>query len=180
MSSRHLALLRGINVGGKHLLPMKDLAAMFEAAGASEVRTLIQSGNVVYKADAELAQKIPSVVEAGIRKHFGFDAPVVARSGEAVAAAMDASPFRARGVPEDVLHLMFLKDAPTEDRVKALGTSPFLPDDFALDGDVVHLHLPNGVGRTKLTSAWFDGRLKTVGTLRNWATMTKLRGMLEG
>jgi uncharacterized protein (DUF1697 family) len=105
---------------------------------------------------------------------------VVSRSAESVAKAMDASPYRAEGLSEDVLHLMFLKDQPSPDRVKALGTSPFLPDDFVLDGDVLHLHLPNGVARTKLTNAWFDGRLGTVGTLRNWRTMVKLRAMLEG
>lgn len=177
---RHLALLRGINVGGKHLLPMKDLAAIFEAAGTTEVRTLIQSGNVVFSADGKLAARIPGLVEAAITKRFGFDAPVVVRSAAQVAAAMDASPFRNRGIAEDVVHLMFLKDKPAANRVKALGVSPFLPDDFFLDGDVVHLHLPNGVARTKLTNAWFDGRLGTVGTLRNWRTMVKLRAMLEG
>lgn len=176
----HLALLRGINVGGKHLLPMKDLAAIFEAAGATEVRTLIQSGNVVYGAEAKVAAKLPGLVEAAIQKQLGFGAPVVTRSATQVAAALDASPFIARGIPEDFVHLMFLKDRPTAAQAKALGNSPFLPDDFVLHGDVVHLHLPYGVARTKLTNAWFDGRLGTIGTLRNWRTMQKLRAMLEG
>ncbi len=176
---RHLALLRGINVGGKHLLPMKDLAALFEAAGAEEVRTLIQSGNVVYRADAKAAAKVPGLVEAAIKGRFGFEAPVVARSAAQVAAALDTSPFFTQGIPEDFIHLMFLKDRPSAAQAKALGTSPFLPDAFVLDGDVIHLHLPNGVARTKLTNAWFGGRLGTVGTLRNWRTMQKLRAMLE-
>ncbi len=176
---RHLALLRGINVGGKHLLPMKDLAALFEAAGAEEVRTLIQSGNVVYRSGAKAAARIPGLVEAAIQKQFGFEAPVVSRSAAAVAKAMETSPYLAQGLSEDVLHLMFLKEAPSPAQAKALGNSPFLPDDFVLAGDVIHLHLPNGVARTKLTNAWFDGRLGTVGTLRNWRTMQKLRAMLE-
>ncbi len=179
MASLHLALLRGINVGGKHKLPMKDLAAIFEAAGAKDVRTLIQSGNVVFAADAKLAKRIPGLVEAGIQARFGFPAPVVLCSAAEVAAAMDRSPFRAKGLSEDVVHLMFLKDAPDPAKAEALGPSPFPPDDFVLEGRTVHLHLPNGVADTKLTNAWFDGRLKTVCTGRNWRTMTKLRAMLE-
>jgi len=180
MAGLHLALLRGINVGGKHSLPMKDLLAIFEAAGASEVRTLIQSGNVVYAADAKLAKRIPALVEAAIAKGFGFEAPVVTRTAAEVHAALAASPFLARGIPEDLVHLMFLKDAPDPARAKALGASPYRPDEFVLLGREVHLHLPNGTERTKLTNAWFDGRLGTLGTLRNWRTMLKLRELLGG
>lgn len=180
MASLHLALLRGINVGGKHRLPMKDLAAIFEEAGASAVRTLIQSGNVVFAADPKLAKRIPAIVEAEIQARFGFPAPVVLCSAEEVTTAMDRSPFLAKGISEDVLHLMFLKDVPDPIKAEALGSSPFLPDDFVLLGREIHLHLPNGAADTKLTNAWFDGRLKTVCTGRNWRTMTKLRAMLEG
>jgi uncharacterized protein (DUF1697 family) len=93
---------------------------------------------------------------------------------------MDGSPFLAQGISEDVLHLMLLKDAPQPAAAKALGGSPFLPDDFVLAGRAIHLHLPGGTARTKLTNAWFDARLGTVSTLRNWRTMTKLRALLEG
>jgi uncharacterized protein (DUF1697 family) len=167
-------------VGGKHKLPMKELAAIFEAAGAKDVRTLIQSGNVVFGADAKLAKRIAGTVEAEILDRFGFPAPVVLCSAAEVAAAMDGSPFLAKGLSEDVLHLMFLKEVPDPAKAKALGASPFLPDDFVLAGRVIHLHLPHGVADTKLTNAWFDGRLKTVCTGRNWRTMTKLRALLEG
>lgn len=180
MTARYLALLRGINVGGKHKLPMKELAAIFEAAGAKDVRTLIQSGNVVFAADAKLAKRIPGLVEVEIQERFGFPAPVVLCSAAEVAAAMDHSPFLAKGVSEDVLHLMFLKDRPDATRSTALGTSPFPPDEFVLLDREIHLHLPNGVADTKLTNAWFDGRLKTVCTGRNWRTLTKLRALLEG
>ena len=180
MASNHLALLRGINLGGKHKLPMKELAAIFEAAGAKDVRTLIQSGNVVFAADAKLAKRVPALVEAEIQARFGFPAPVVLCSAAEVCTAMDRSPFLAKGLSEDVVHLMFLKEAPGAARAAALGTSPFLPDEFVLLDREIHLHLPKGVADTKLTNAWFDGRLKTVCTGRNWRTMTKLRALLEG
>jgi uncharacterized protein (DUF1697 family) len=180
VATLHLALLRGINVGGRHKLPMKELAAIFEAAGCRDVRTLIQSGNVVFAADAKLVKRIAGLVEAEIQARFGFPAPVVVRSAAEVGAAMEASPFLARGLSEDVVHLMFLKDAPDPARAAALGASPFPPDEFALLGREIHLHLPSGVADTKLTNAWFDARLGTTCTLRNWRTMTKLRAMLEG
>jgi len=180
MITRHLALLRGINVGGKHSLPMKELAAIFEEAGCAEVRTLIQSGNVVFAADAKLAKRLPGLVEAAIQARFGFPAPVVLCSAAELAEAMEASPFLAKGVPEDEVHLMVLKDLPAPAKAQALGASPFPPDGFVLEGRVIHLHLPHGTAKTRLTNAWFDARLGTVSTLRNWRTMTKLRAMLEG
>ena len=79
---RHVALLRGINVGGKHKLPMKDLGTLFVEAGCGGVRTYIQSGNVVFTAGAELARSIPASIAAAIARRFGFNVPVVTRTAE--------------------------------------------------------------------------------------------------
>lgn len=80
-SGVHVALLRGINVGGKNKLPMKELAAMFADAVAGDVQTYIQSGNVVFRAQAALAEHLPAAVTSAIAKLFGFEVPVVMRTG---------------------------------------------------------------------------------------------------
>src|SRR5581483_3195326 len=90
---KYVALLRGINVGGKNLLPMKELAAMFERAGCSEVRTYIQSGNVVFAASASVVKTLAEKIGAQIEKQFGFRAPVVLRSADELRAAIRDNPY---------------------------------------------------------------------------------------
>jgi len=172
--SRHVALLRGINVGGKHVLPMKDLAALFTKAGCGDVVTYIQSGNVVFAAADALAARIPSLVATAIERRFGFASPVVVRSARELAAVIEKNPFLRPGADLDRLHVAFLADAPSRERAAALDPKRSPGDAFTLRGRDLYLHLPNGVGRTKPTNDYLDRTLATVSTLRNWRTVTKL------
>ena len=174
-----VALLRGINVGGKNKLPMKDLVAMFERAGCVTTRHYIQSGNVVFSAAPALAAKIPAVVAAAIEKGFGLRVPVVVRSEKELRAVATANPFVAAGVDLDALHVMFLADQPSKAGVAALDPARSPPDEFVVNGREVYLACPNGVGRTKLSNAWFDTKLGTISTARNWRTVLKLVAMCD-
>jgi uncharacterized protein (DUF1697 family) len=170
----HVALLRGINVGGKNLLPMKDLAALFDAAGASDVRTFIQSGNVVFRAPDALAHKLPALVGARIEKQFGFQPPIVIRSHSELQAITRQNPYLDAGADFDRLLVMFLAEKPTAKAIASLDPARSPPDRFAVVGRDIFLHLPGGVAKTKLTNAWFDSKLSTVSTGRNWRTVLKL------
>ncbi len=165
-----VALLRGINVGGKNSLPMKDLIAMFTKAGCSGVSTYIQSGNVLFRAEAALAAKLPAVISSAIKKRFGFSPPTVLRSSEELRRVAAANPFLKSEI--DTLHVAFLADLPDKEAVKSLEPKP--PDEFAVICREIYLRCPNGYGKTKLTNAYFDARLKTVSTVRNWKTVLKL------
>ena len=173
----HVALLRGINLG-KRRLPMQELARIFEQAGAADVRTYIQSGNVVYRAGAALARRVPALVEAAIAERFGFDAPVVTRTAAEMAAIVRANPYadEAAAEPKSV-HVAFLKDRPAARAVSSLDPDRSPPDTFLVRGSEVYLHYPNGAGRSKLTNPWLDARLGTVSTSRNWRTVTTLEEM---
>jgi uncharacterized protein (DUF1697 family) len=175
----HVALLRGINVGGKRSLPMKVLSEVFVAAGCSDVRTYIQSGNVVFRASPTLAAKLSSVLPRAIAKAAGFDVPVVIRSADELRAAVKNNPYLKRGTAAELCHLMFLTDAPEPARVKKLDATRSSPDEFAVLGRDVFMKLPNGVARSKLTNAYFDSALATVSTLRNWRTVLTLLEMAE-
>ena len=179
MAKTHIALLRGINVGGKNRLPMKDLTAMFVGAGCSNVRTYIQSGNVVFDAPARVASKIAAVVAAEIEKKFGFKTTLVIRSAEELEAA-SRHPFHAPGVSEDHLAVMFLADLPAPERVAALDPDRSPHDRFIVQGREIFGHYPNGQGQSKLTNAYFDSKLKTVSTGRNWRTVQTLLQMARG
>ena len=175
----HLALLRGINLGGKNTLPMKDLAEMFVATGCDNVRTYIQSGNVIFDASPSLAAGLPDRITALITERFGYRTPVVLRTTAQLRDIFANNPFLAAAVAEDTLHVMFLATPPDPTRVAALDPDRSPPDAFAVRNQEVYLHLPNGAARSKLTNAYFDAKLATTSTARNWRTVTKLLAQMD-
>jgi uncharacterized protein (DUF1697 family) len=180
MSQAHLALLRGINVGGKNKLPMSDLRGIFVAAGCRDVQTYIQSGNVIFRAEPAAVAALSDVVTAEIAARFGYRVPVVLRTADQVGDVVRNNPFLAQGLAEDTLHVLLLSGPPDARRVKELDPNRSPPDAFVVRGQEIYLSLPNGAARTKLTNTYFDTKLATMSTGRNWRTVTKLVNLLEG
>ncbi len=176
----YIALLRGINVGGHRKLPMKKLVAIFERHGCESVATYIQSGNVVFEAKAPLAKRIAGLVRDSIEKDFGYEVPIVMRSAAELKKALAANPFAAKEKNEKLLHVAFLSAKPTAKAAAALDPDRFAPDRFALVGREVHLHLPRGVGKTKIDNAYLERTLGVSSTMRNWRTCQKLLEMASG
>ncbi|MFI5308477.1 MAG: M1 family aminopeptidase [Polyangiales bacterium] len=170
----HVALLRGINVGGKNKLRMTDLAALFAAEGCSDVRTYIQSGNVVYRAPSRVTGRLPERIAAAIEKRFDLRVPVVTRTAAELNEAVRSNPFVRRGADPASLHVAFLADTPTAKQIATLDPTRSLPDELAVRGREIFLCLPNGVARTKLTNAYFDSKLSTTSTIRNLRTVLEL------
>lgn len=179
-ATTHVALLRGINVGGKHKLPMKTLSGFFTKAGASDVRTYIQSGNVVFTSSSARVRELCAQVADAIETSLGFRAPIVARPASALSAIRDACPFLAQGEDPSTLHVAFLADEPSQAAIATLDPARSPGDRFAVRGAEIYLHLPNGVARTKLTNAYFDSKLQTTSTVRNWRTLGALIALAEG
>ena len=170
----HVALLRGINVGGKNKLPMADLAAMFREAGCEDVQTYIQSGNVIFRAVPALAEDIPSRIGASILSRFGYRIPVITRTARELEDTVRANPFAETEFEANRLLVFFLEELPDPAHVEALDPDRSPGDEFAVLGREVFVHYPNGVARSKLTNSYFDSGLSTTGTGRNWRTVTKL------
>lgn len=170
----HVALLRGVNVGGKHVLPMADLAGMFAQAGCRDVRTYIQSGNVVFRAEPVLVRRLPVAVGRAIEARFGFEAPIVTRSLSELEVVAARNPFPTGRVDPRTLHVVFLLDRPSRADAAALDPERSPPDEFVVQGREIYLRCPNGTARSKLTATYFDATLKTIGTFRNWNTVLKL------
>jgi uncharacterized protein (DUF1697 family) len=175
MPDSQLALLRGINVRGKNKLPMRDLAGIFETAGCKNVRTFIQSGNVIFTASASVWKRLAGAVASGIEEQFGYRVPVILRTAQQLGDVVSNNPFPRE---EDTLHVMFLADRPSPAKIAALDPNRSSPDAFIVRGQEIYLQLPNRVAASKLTNAWFDSKLGTVSTLRNWRTVTKLLAMM--
>ena len=174
----YAALLRGINVGGKNKLPMKDLCAMFVDLGCTDVRNYIQSGNILFTAAPSLASDVPALITRAIADRFGLAVPVVLRSAAELREAAAHNPFLEVEGSSDWLAVGFLAAPPTPERVKTLDPHRSPPDAFALCGREIYLRCPNGLGLTKLNTNYFDAKLKTVSTFRNWRTVLTLIDML--
>jgi uncharacterized protein (DUF1697 family) len=179
MSVTYLALLRGVNVGGKNILPMKDLSALFVEAGCEGVRTFIQSGNVLFRAAPRLVKKLPALIAEQIATRFGYRTPVLVRTAAQLEEVISMNPFVEQGAAEDALYVMFLADVPSPLCVDQLDPERSPPDTFVVSGREVYLHLPQGSARSKLTNNYFDAKLKTTSTARNWRTVNKLLKMMK-
>jgi uncharacterized protein (DUF1697 family) len=175
----HIALLRGINVGGKNMLPMKQLAAFFGELGAGNARTYIQSGNVVFELPSDVAvRELGQRMEGLIKEQFGVTTPIVLRTAQELTVVLSGNPFMEQGVSEGELFVMFLKDEPTAEAIAGLDPLRSPVDQFIVQGREVYLSLRSAAS-TKLTNAYFDSRLKTIGTSRNWRTVKTLCEMAK-
>ena len=175
---RYVALLRGINVGGKNKLPMVELREIFTAAGCPAVQTYIQSGNVVFEAAPSLAERVPDTVTRAISQRFGYETAVVVRSSEELRQVVASNPFDTSGDPR-FLQVAFLEDTPDAEAVSRLDPERSPPDAFVVRGRNVHLHYPNGVARSKLTNEYLSRQLQTASTMRNWRTVLALLKMVD-
>lgn len=153
---------------------MDDLREICEQSGCAEIRTYIQSGNVVFRCGGLEVSRLGTQIEKGIRERCGFDAPVIIRSAEAMEAIVAANPFASTALDENTLHVIFLRDQPDETLVSQLDPDRSPPDQFLVSGREIFLRCPKGVARTKLTNQYFDSKLQTVSTSRNWKTVRTL------
>jgi uncharacterized protein (DUF1697 family) len=177
--STYVALLRGINVGGKHMLPMKDLAAIFVQAGCSNVRTYIQSGNVLFNAPASVLNKLSWLITERIAARFGFQVPVVIRTTEQLARTIRENPFPDAAAFPRTLYVCFLADVPDPIAIGSLDPDRSPPHAFRVLNGEIYLHLPGDAARTKLTAAYFDAKLSTTCTARNWNTVRKILELMQ-
>jgi uncharacterized protein (DUF1697 family) len=166
-------MLRGINIGSRRRVSMSDLRAAFEALGADEVQTYVQSGNVVFRS-ADAAGKLVGRVERKIHAEFGADVAVIVRTQAEMARVLKANPFLQEGSDTTALHVTFLAEKPDPAKVRGLTAPTAAADEFAVIGREVYLHCPDGYGRTKLNNAFFEKKLGVAATTRNWKTVTAL------
>jgi uncharacterized protein (DUF1697 family) len=175
----YVALLRGINVGGRNAVPMKQLAPCIEAGGYQQVRTYIQSGNIVLSADDADPRRIETDLERRIEAEFGFPVPVVVRSADEYHATVAAAP-PGFGGPDHRCDVIFLKHPLGADEAFAALPKPREGVDQAWSG-------PGALFFSRLTALASKSRLSGIAsspiypriTIRNWNTTTKLAALLD-
>lgn len=171
--SNKIAVLRGINVGGKRKILMADLKQMFQDLDYKNIVTYIQSGNVIFKAKAE-NEKLEHTIEKAIRNKFDFDVPVIVRTSEELADAIDRNLFYKPNVDIKNLHLSFLKKKPSKETKQDTESNNYEPDKFIIDRKEVFILCTGKYHESKLTNNFFEKKLKVGATTRNWKTILKL------
>ncbi|WP_298330881.1 DUF1697 domain-containing protein [Haloactinopolyspora sp.] len=174
--TRYIALLRGVNVGGRNKVAMPDLRALFEGLGHTDVATYINSGNVVFTSGTpELDQlQLAAAVEAELARRLGVEVAVIVRSSDEVTDAVQANPFP--DADPSRLLIMFLAQAPDRAAIDQVAAVESGRDESRVIGTNLFLHFPDGVGKSKLWASVGD-RIGVVGTARNLRTVRRLLEM---
>lgn len=163
-----VALLRGVNVGGRSILKMADLRELAKGCGFDNAQTYLQSGNLVFRSTMP-ATEATTALQRALRTETGWELAIATRTARQLADVVARCPF---DDPEHV-HVTFVVDGadPTPPEVDA---EVFLPERFEVHGREVYLHLPEGMGRSRLAQALTKGQRGASGTTRNWRTVTAL------
>lgn len=176
--STWVALLRGINVGGNNLLPMKNLAALLEGLGCANVETYIQSGNVIFESSRGDAMRLSNRIADTVLKHHGFKPRTLVLTADEFEKAVASNPFPDAEVNPKSLHISFLSEKPSSPELAMLDNIKSGNESYALIEKVFYLHAPDGIGRSKL-AARVEKLLGVDVTGRNWRTVSKLLEMAK-
>jgi uncharacterized protein (DUF1697 family) len=168
----YIALLRGINVSGQKMIKMPELQILFSKHGFKNVRTYIQSGNIIFECKKTNPDVLVKLLEEKILKHFKFEVPVIIRHQDEIKSILKNNPFLTkRNEEKDKLYVTFLSN---ESGKYEKSDESEKSDEFILSGKNIYLFCPNGYGRTKLNNNFFENKLKVKTTTRNWKTVEKL------
>jgi uncharacterized protein (DUF1697 family) len=180
LMSVHVALLRGINVGGKKAVAMSALRDLVSDLGFTGVKTLLQSGNLVFESDGQTGDRLENLLETETSEQLGVSPDYVVRSATEWAKVVAANPFP-KEVETDPSHVvvMFLKTAPPPKSVHALEASIQGSEIVRGRGKQLYIVYPAGIGTSKLTGALIERKLGTRGTARNWNTVLKLLALVD-
>lgn len=176
----YIAILRGINVSGQKMIKMDALRQLFEDLKFKNIRSYIQSGNIIFESKVASPEILAKKIEKQVKTTFGFEVPVLVKDKKQLQQVLKSNPFVNKR-SEDVkwLHVTFLSASPEKTGMEKLMGLSYKPDEFILSNDVVYLFCPNGYGNTKLNNNFFESKLKVTATTRNWNTVNELLRMAE-
>jgi len=168
----YIVLLKGINVGGHKKVPMAELCELLTKSGFKNVQTYIQSGNIILRSLEENTQKIEEVIKNAILDYFGFEVSVLAKTKSDLIRIFDESPFS--GVEKKASYFIMLHDIPSEELVKIASEKVYDGEAYKIIKNCIYYYSAKGFGQAKFNTNFFERKLKTFATSRNFNTMVKL------
>lgn len=178
----YIILLRGINVSGKNKLPMADLKALCESLGFTNVKTYIQSGNVVMQyPNVESNSEISNMLTQAIAKKFSYEVESVVLTIQRLKTIIEESPFlNIDNIDLSRCYITYLQTVPDMSRIEQLETIEYNSDKMIFKNDVVYVYCPGGYGKTKFSNTFIESKLKVSATTRNWKTTNTLLELAGG
>ena len=173
----YIALLRGINVGGHKKVPMAQLKELLSTADLQNVKTYIQSGNVIFQSINKSSEELEQIIQNSILKEFGFEVPVLVRTRAELSTIFNNCPFSDDKKSES--YFVILSDVPVDDLVKEASQKTYLDDDYVIFNDCIYLFCAKGYGRAKFNLSYFEKKLNVNATARNYKTMVKLLSLSQ-
>lgn len=169
----YIVLLKGINVGGQKKIKMADLKLLLEKAGFGEIRTYIQSGNLIFKSTMD-SQEIAERIHQIIKHNYGFEMELIILTKDNLDQILSNNPFVSIVKDISKLHVTLLREHPDNDKVTQIRDYEDEPNEFVIRDNLIYLYCPDGYGRVKINNTFFERKLKVGATTRNWKTMLAL------
>ena len=171
----YIALLKGINVGGHKKVPMAELRELLTNSGFINVRTYIQSGNVILESLKKDNTEIENKIQKAIFSQFGFEVSVLVRTRDHLKNIFDSCPFSEEKKKKS--YFMMLHDVPKEELVNIASEKVYEGEDYKIIKDCIYYFCAKGFGQAKFNVNFFERKLQTFATARNYNTMMKLLAM---
>ena len=176
-----ISLLRGINVSGYRVIKMDALKSACSEIGLENVRTYVQSGNLVFESNLSDIKEVSQSISRKIHESFGFDVPVITITAKELEQVIAGNPFSKKSSMDSTFfHVAFLSEAPNAQSIEKLQEIEVKRDEFALIGKAMYLYCPDGYSKSRLTNSFLEARLKVTATTRNWKTTNELFRIASG
>lgn len=171
-----ISFLRSVNMAGHNLIKMTELSGLYVELGFSDAKTYIQSGNVIFSNHGNIsAQSLSLQIEEAIRDRFGLTVSVMTRTEDELNDLFSVNPYlEEEDFDPSKMAVIFLHEKVTDEQIKKVEGIDYPPDKFEISGSEIFIYCPNGFGKTKLYTGFFEKKMGVVGTARNWKTVTTL------
>lgn len=172
----YVAFLRGINVSRKRKVPMAELRAMCERLNLQNVKTYIQSGNIVFKSSMVQTNDIAILLHNEIQKHFNFNVPVIVKTVNELSQIIEKNPFVSQeDITANRIYFVLLNSLPAIELLENLSEETFENEEYVVIDNCLYLKCALGYGKAKLNNNLIERKLKVLATTRNYRTMNKLQ-----
>jgi uncharacterized protein (DUF1697 family) len=174
-----ISFLRGINMTGHNSLRMSDLRELYIKLGFTDAETYIQSGNVIFSSD-EFVRDISLKIENAILERFSYKIPVMVRTVQEIKDLFSGNPYiNEEKFDPSKMAVLFLHEKPVSSQLDKVKNINYPPDRFEIKDREIFIYCPNGFGRTKLYTNFFENKMGVVGTARNWKSITTILDLAE-
>jgi uncharacterized protein (DUF1697 family) len=176
----YIAMLRGINVTGYKIIKMEALRAAFAALGFKNVKTYVQSGNVIFEATSSSTASLSKIIEQKILRDFGHSVPVFLRTPKEMAETVKRNPFlKTPALDHSRLYVTFLAEAAPKTAAELLQPLAVGAEQIRVIGREIYLYCPLGYGQSKISNTAIEKKLSLGATTRNWKTTQTLLAMTQ-